>query len=407
MMHLNNYQFLKKKENLVLFLLVFLSVLIRIPIILIYGDTNLENEWAALVNNLILHGTLSYKSFEDFLLPNLFMPPLYAYYLYVFSFLNLAEQNYINLVLLSQALLASISIVVFYKINKIFFSEKVSFYSSLLFSFFPLHVYACSQISSVSLQSFFLILFFYFFFKLIEKKNFLSIFIFSFISGLLILLRGEFFVILIFSFLYLFFFLKVKLKNILFIILITLITVSPYLIRNIVIFEKITITKSLGYNLWKGNNPNSTVEGSEFTNDNLKKEIYDIPKDKFFRINFDKIFMNEAKKNITNEPQKYLILFLKKIASFLFIDINSSQSNYYNPLHYLPVVLLGITSLIGIIISDKKSYKMNYLIFVFFFNIIIFSSFFILARYKLAILPLQIIFTNVLINHLKNNFFKT
>ena len=407
MMHLNNYQFLKKKENLVLFLLVFLSVLIRIPIILIYGDTNLENEWAALVNNLILHGTLSYKSFEDFLLPNLFMPPLYAYYLYVFSFLNLAEQNYINLVLLSQALLASISIVVFYKINKIFFSEKVSFYSSLLFSFFPLHVYACSQISSVSLQSFFLISFFYFFFKIVEKKNFLSIFIFSFISGLLILSRGEFFVILIFSFLYLFFFLKVKLKNILFIILITLITVSPYLIRNIVIFEKITITKSLGYNLWKGNNPNSTVEGSVFTNDNLKKEIYDIPKDKFFRINFDKIFMNEAKKNITNEPQKYLILFLKKIASFLFIDINSSQSNYYNPLHYLPVVLLGITSLIGIIISDKKSYKMNYLIFVFFLNIIIFSSFFILARYKLAILPLQIIFTNVLINHLKNNFFKT
>ena len=407
MMHLNNYQFLKKRENLVLFLLVLSSVLIRIPIILIYGDTNLENEWAALVNNLILHGTLSYKSFEDFLLPNLFMPPLYAYYLYVFSFLNLAEQNYINLVLLSQALLASISIVVFYKINKIFFSEKVSFYSSLLFSFFPLHVYACSQISSVSLQSFFLILFFYFFFKIVEKKNFLSIFIFSFISGLLILLRGEFFVILIFSFLYLFFFLKVKLKNILFIILITLITVSPYLIRNIVIFEKITITKSLGFNLWKGNNPNSTVEGSEFTNDNLKKEIHDIPKDRSFRINFDKIFMNEAKKNITNEPQKYLILFLKKIASFLFIDINSSQSNYYNPLHYLPVVLLGITSLIGIIISDKKSYKMNYLIFVFFFNIIIFSSFFILARYKLAILPLQIIFTNVLINHLKNNFFKT
>ena len=173
------------------------------------------------------------------------------------------------------------------------------------------------------------------------------------------------------------------------------------------IFEKITITKSLGFNLWKGNNPNSTVEGSEFTNDNLKKEIHDIPKDKSFRINFDKIFMNEAKKNITNEPQKYLILFLKKIASFLFIDINSSQSNYYNPLHYLPVVLLGITSLIGIIISDKKSYKMNYLIFVFFLNIIIFSSFFILARYKLAILPLQIIFTNVLINHLKNNFFKT
>ena len=128
--------------------------MIRIPIIFIFGDTSLENEWEILVHNLIIHGQLVYERFDEFLLPNLWMPPLYAYYIYIFSFFGLEGQNYVLLVLSSQVLLASISVVVFYKINKLFFSQKISFYSSLMFSLFPLHMYACSQISSISLQMF-------------------------------------------------------------------------------------------------------------------------------------------------------------------------------------------------------------------------------------------------------------
>ena len=407
MMYLNNNQFFKKKETLVLFFLILFSVLVRIPVILIFGDTSLDHEWGLLVDNLISHGVLSYKNFGNFMLPNLFMPPLYAYYLYVFSFLNLEFHNYINLILFSQMFLASISVIIFYKINKIFFTQKICFYSSLLFSIFPLYAYSCSQISSISLQTFFLLLFFYFFFQLAEKKGSISILIFSLTSGLLILLRGEFFIILIFSILYLFFFFKVKIKNILLIVLITLITISPYLIRNFLVFEKITITKSVGFNLWKGNNFHSEVEGSELMDKNLKEKISMVSEDKFYRINLDKIFMDEAIKNIANEPTKYLKLFFKKVAAFLFLDTNSSQTNYYNPLHYLPVVILGAMSLAGIIFPHKKSSKMNYLIFVFILYIIIFSSFFILPRYKLVILPLQLIFTNILFDYIKNKFLKT
>jgi len=336
MTYLNNNQFFKKKETFVLIFLVLLSVLIRIPIIFIFGDINLDWEWGQLVNNLIAHDTLSYRKFDDFLLPNLFMPPLYAYYLYLFSFLNLELHNYINVVLFSQALLAAVSVAIFYKINKIFFSQKVSFYSSLIFSFFPIHAYACSQISSISLQTFFLLSFFYFFFQLNKKKDFLTTFTFSLISGLLILLRGEFILILIISILYLFIFFKVNLKNILIIIIISLITISPYLIRNILIFEEITITKSFGFNLWKGNNINSGVEGSEFMNKKLKEKIDAVYKNKLFRINMDKIFMEEAIKNISDSPIKYFTLYIKKIISFIFIDVDSTQPNYYNPLHYLP-----------------------------------------------------------------------
>ena len=136
-MYLNNYQHLKNKETFLFIFLILFSVLIRIPTIILFGDVSLENEWKILVDNLILHGTLSFRNFDGFLLPNLYMPPLYAYYLYLFSMFNFQEQNYIQLILASQILLSSISVVIFYKINKFFFSKKMSFYSSIMFSIFP------------------------------------------------------------------------------------------------------------------------------------------------------------------------------------------------------------------------------------------------------------------------------
>jgi len=405
-MYFNNFQHLKGKESTIIILLILFSVLIRIPAILMFGDTSLENEWKDLVENLILHGTLSFRNLDGYLLPNLYMPPLYAYYLYLFSVFNLESQNYIQLILSTQILLSSVAVALLYEINKLFFSKKISFYSSLLFSLFPLNIYSCTQISSVTLQVFFSILFFYFFFKLIQKRNIFFIGLFSFTAGLLILLRGEFIIIIFLSFLYLYLFFKISIKKISIIFLIMLITISPYLIRNVYIFNTITITKTFGYNLWKGNNLNSKVEGSELINANLEKKINKVSKDKFYQINLDKVFLDEAITNILLDPTRYAFLYIKKFLSFLFIDINSSQTNYYVPFHYIPVLILGITSLIGIFLSDKKSKELNYLIMIFFVYIFIFSSFFILPRYKLAILPLQIIFTNIFINFISKKFFK-
>ena len=237
---------------------------------------------------------------------------------------------------------------------------------------------------------------------------------------MLILLRREFIIIVILSSFYLFFYFKISIKNILLVFIISLITISPYLVRNYLIYEKIIIHSSFGFNLWKGNNQNSKVGGSFIIEKTLQNKIDKIPENKFFRINFDKIFLEEAVKNIKKNPEKYLILYLKRTASYFFIDLESYKdnrtlpSNYYNPvptislvivkkvivpLHYLPIVLLGITSLIGIFLSDKKSYRLNYLIFILLFYIFVFSFFSIMPRYKLYIIPLQIILTNIFINY--------
>ena len=81
------YHHLKNKEIYILIFLFLFSFLIRIPAIFILGDTSLANEWKDIVNNLIEHKQFLYRD-----LPNLFMPPLYAFYLYFFSTFGFGEQ---------------------------------------------------------------------------------------------------------------------------------------------------------------------------------------------------------------------------------------------------------------------------------------------------------------------------
>ena len=131
-----------------------------------------------------------------------------------------------------------------------------------------------------------------------------------------------------------------------------------------------------------------------------------IPRDINYRLNFNKFFLGQAIHNVSKEPVSYLIFFFKKVLSFILIDINSSNPNYYNPLHYLPVLILGITSLFGIVLSNKKSRDLNYLIMILFAFVFIFSTVSILPRYKLIILPLQIIFTNIFIERVKKIYDK-
>ena len=399
-MFLNKYHHLKNKEiNILIFLFLF-SILIRIPAIVMFGDQSLENEWKDIVNNLIAGKGFLYRGE-----PNLFMPPLYAYYLYFFSIFNFEDQNYVKLILSSQILLSSIVVVLFYKLNQEFFSKRTSLYSSILLTIFPLYIYSCTQISSISLQVFLTTVFLFCFFQILNRNNSLIIFVFSLVSGLLILLRGEFLIIFIFSIIYFIIFFKINIKKILLILLISFITISPYMIRNIILFDSISITKSFGYNLWKGNNTHSTVEGSVIHNENLLSKIERIPKNNRHAINLDKVYLDEAINNIKEEPKKYLFLAFKKFVSFMFININSSDPKYYNIFHYIPLLLVGLTSLAGIILSNKRSYKLNYLILIYFIIIIIFSFFFVLPRYKLAILPLQIIFTNILVEKIYRKFF--
>ena len=216
------------------------------------------------------------------------------------------------------------------------------------------------------------------------------------------MLRGEFVVILFFSYLFLFF-KNINLKNILISLSIISILISPYVIRNLKLFNQITITKSFGFNLWKGNNLYSKSEGSEkIYNITMQEELKKVKPDNMYEINRDRIFKNEAIKNILSDPSHYFILYLQKIFSLMFYDKYSSYNNYYNFFHIIPKFLIGLTAASGMVLAVLKKNNLEYFSLIFLIHILLFSVFFILPRYGLIILPIQIILSCNFFNYIIN-----
>ncbi len=391
---------------------ISISIILRIALINTYGDTLLENEWENLFYNLKNNGVLAYREFNGRLIPSVYMPPLYVYYIYLIDFFLPSESYLVKTILITQILITSFSILIFFKINLLFFSKKISIFSSYLFTFFPLHVYSSLQISSITLQIFLNLIFLHLILKILnENKNSIIFLILGLTSGLTVLLRGEFILILFFTIIFLIIKNKINFKNLILTILMTILISSPYLIRNYIVFEKITITKSFGYNLWKGNNIDSTVEGSEtasaFKDGSIKNKIDNLAKDVLYDFNYDKIFLEQAKNFIYNDPILFFIRYIKKFLTFTFFNLSSNYKDYNHPLNIYPILFLSILFALGIIFShSKKTLGYKYLILNLFFTIAVFSFFFILPRYKLVILPIQLIIVNIFIEKCINYYVK-
>ena len=389
----------------ILFFLILISFLARLIAVLFYGDTRIDNEWGILLNNLYNHKTYAFYEFENKLIPSSYMPPLYPFILLFLKIISFNKINILNLIFTFQILLSLISIYIFYKINEQFFSIKTSLINSFIFSFLPLNIYAVTQTSSITLQIFLSLLFLRYFFLTTTNTSNKNILIFSIICGLSLLTRGEFILILIPTLIYKLIFKKINILNLIKILLISFIIVSPYLVRNYINFEKIHIANVTGYALWKGNNPSLKVEGFENFNkfEDIKSKLENIPYDNFYETKRDNIFFKAAMKNILGEPDVYLLLYIKKIFSFYFFDINSTYKNYYHFMHIIPIALISILSLPGLVIFLRsKDFHQRYLMIYLVIYILIFSLFFILPRYKLAILPIQIILSTFSINYLLN-----
>ena len=390
-----------------IFILILLSLASRIFAFYFVSDLNLVNEWRVLIHNLDISGTLGYNvvidefyalpklaTKTDLVLPSVFMPPFYAFFLYVIQLIFSSSLNFINIIIGIQICLSVFSVYIFFKTIQLTENNKVSFLFALIFSLIPINIYSSVQISSISIQVFFLSYFFYILrsYSLKKKISLYWLLIFSFLSGLLILLRGEFFLFYFFYLIYFFLIFSKNLKALFISLIITSLIISPYIIRNYNNFNTFVITKSFGYNLLKGNNPSFKVEGNpSFIEEKFNRKNLNIKTDSLYEINLDNFYKNKAIEYIKNDKTYYLQNYLKKVFSFVFLDINSSYQNYYNILHIGPKILLSTFSLLGGLLVLRRKGFLQYISLYFFFNIFFFSIFFILPRYSLILLSVQIL----------------
>ena len=165
----------------------------------------------------------------------------------------------------------------------------------------------------------------------------------------------------------------------------------------------VTIAKAEGYDLWKGNNPRAKAEGyyGEIIPQQLKIDIDNLKPTKDYDVKIDELFKNQAISYIAENPLNYIKLYFNKFFAFLFFDLNSSYPQYYNPLHLVPKIILSISTIIGIFLSFRKENFLSYLTIYYFFSISLFSIFFILPRYSLFLLPVQIILSTYALKKIK------
>jgi len=416
-----NFETIILKNKIPFFL--FIALTLRIIIAIYYGDRDLTedsaHEWGVLFNNLKSYGDLYWFYDGNYKYPSLFMPPLYPYFIYL---LDIFPSNNIILKIISvQILISLISSFYIYKICEKISNKNISLIAFLIFSFYPANLYSSSQVSSITIVMF---LYVFFLYVLINNKNFIWL---GLIGGFGILARGEFFLIFFISLIYLLFSKKINIFKTFLIFFITLIILSPYLTRNYKIFNKLVITQSTGYVLWRGNNSLSSVDSiiadreiGKVLNITLPKDYYfkneEIRNiyDQLYKIKYnpkhdllrDKIFFDRAVDNITNDPIKYFFLSIKKFFSFMFINLDSNYPNYYNIFSILPEFLLSIGAFLGIILNIKNIIKLKFIYFYTFYILSVYSCLLILPRYKLILLPTYSIFFALFINCLLSKFSK-
>ena len=409
------------KPSIQISILILISLILRIIAFYLVGDHQLENEWKILVHNLSEKGILGYYVVEeglrilpklaegnDIVLPSAFMPPLYAFFIFIIKYFFFDYINFVTLIILFQICFSLVSIYYFFKLVRLSENQNISIFIAFIFAVIPIHVYACVQISSICIQVFLLTYYFYLIkiFSMTKKMSMKHLIFFSIVSGFLILLRGEFILFFIFTLIYFFILYTKNIKLFFISIILTLLVVSPYLVRNYYQFNTLTITKSFGYNLLKGNNPDFKVEGNPtYIENKYKRSNLNITFDNNFEINLDNFYKEKALDYIKSDFSKYFKNYIIKTISFMTINFNSSYENYYNVYHIFPKLLIGILSLIGgLMVINKKSY-LQFLSLYFFFNIFFFSIFFILPRYSLILLPIQMILALEFIKYLIRKIF--
>ena len=121
MIFLNALKKINNNYHLLFFLLItaFLARLISFNL---YGDYYLSNEWKILLNNLLTHKSYVYYNFEGNLIPSVYMPPAYPFFLYAVKLISFNKIGFVHLVIFIQILLSTYSIYLFYKLNIFFFS---------------------------------------------------------------------------------------------------------------------------------------------------------------------------------------------------------------------------------------------------------------------------------------------
>jgi 4-amino-4-deoxy-L-arabinose transferase-like glycosyltransferase len=321
-------------------MLFIIGFVLRIGFIFVSKSYINPNDWeyGEIARNLITgNGYARATGFNGSLELTSSHAPLYPYFLSVFY--NLGQKIWVFIIIqFIQAFLSSLIILIFYKTALLLFNKSAAVLTSIGITLYPPLIYYCAKLTPTTFFIFLLSLTILLIFK-IKKDNLISKILPGIMLGLSILCNPL--ALTIFPALIIWHFIKrkISLKDLILIIITSLIILVPWTIRNYSLHHHIIpVTTQFGVNFWIGNNPNAT--GTDYY------KVYSIKQGNFVlmdqtlprkvknelsrksEIARSKFFLNQGIKFIKQNPIKFLRLLLKKCHYFWWFapsQINASS----------------------------------------------------------------------------------
>jgi 4-amino-4-deoxy-L-arabinose transferase-like glycosyltransferase len=346
-----------RKDWALLTALFILAVIIRLVIVYIFSWNRGPHFENYMIANFIVQGKgYSYRWGPDALIQTTaLLPPIYTYFI-VFFMKLFAEP--LRPIYIAQAFLSALIIIPsFYFGKKLSGDRKTGIIAALLVAFFPEIAIEPSKLISEPLFIPCVILIFYLYLKwkgqFSQNFRYFNFLWLGLIIGITTLIKTTGSLIVLALFIGLILEKKYRLRYLKAAIVMGLgffIAISPWLVRNYIVFNKpMMIASNFGFNLWRGNNP--FASGTEYQPDGkVAESAFSEQYLEYLRINrpvdeikMNKFYFDEAIRYIKSNPGRYVKLTLKRMFYFLTIDFTHPLTkNVYYIGGYLFALIFGI-----------------------------------------------------------------
>jgi 4-amino-4-deoxy-L-arabinose transferase-like glycosyltransferase len=392
-----------------------LALALRVAGAAVAGDRELAFEWAVIVPSMLAGRGFTYYHVDDAnrivaeplekpraTLPSAYMPPAYAFFLAGVGLVFGIGRFGVAVAEIFQAGLGAATCLLLYRIAVLKFDRRVAIGAALVLAVYPLAVYASSQISAVTLYVFLGCLFVWLACRA-EAAQTVSSFAWAGLAlGFLILARAEVLLFLPFFLLWVRIASPARFRSAaLALAVAAMVPVGGWLARNWHAFGRpVPITIVSGLALWEGHNPEATGTRSDYTAPpvevpaDLLAQIDALPATRDYELRRDDLFMRTALDAIRDNPLRSAALGLRKFVFYwgYYWGIDFTYPGAKSPLYWLPWFLLLPWFVVGVALTVRRfaQYSLFYIYFV--LATAMATTFFVIPRYRLFILPLVILF---------------
>lgn len=326
--------------------------------------------------------------------------PLYQYFL---AGIYLIFGHHYEAVWIIQAFLRAISVLFLFSICRKLFGEwgkRAGWIAAVFLGFYPDLIEISAMLLTETLFIFFLIVILYIFIRYYEMVNFKGVFLLGFSTGIAILIRSTA-VFFLPVFLFYFWRRRAYKQMILFLTLILLI-MTPWTIRNYLVYHRFIPTMVNIGNLWVGNH-----EGSDADN---KLELVELTK-RYGVLGINDYCVQQFKKFIKAHPLTYIkLIAIRAIEYFSFIRPMGFwfyQKGWGQLIFVLSSALasvflftFGFAGFFSILKKERQNIPLIYLIILAFLTCASVIPIIVVTRYRFPIYPFMAIFAGFFIARL-------